>query len=116
MHTSDAPSDPIYDDDLTTREREFIRHALGLSNPDSRGVAYRNYYYAGGDDVEVGRSLVAKGMAVHYPPVVSYQPDDAFMISTRGFRAAAKRSERLDREEAERIKLVDVKAFVGATF
>lgn len=114
MHTSDAPSDPIYDDELTTREREFIRHALGLSNPDSRGVAYRNYYYAGGDDVEVGRSLVAKGMAVHYPPVVSYQPDDAFMITTRGFEACRKKGERLDREEADRIKIVDAKAAAAA--
>lgn len=100
--------------DITKREREFIRHALGLSNPDSRGVAYRNYYYAGGDDVEVGRGLAAKGMAVHYPPVVGYQPDDAFMITTRGFEAAAKKGERLDREEAERIKIVDAKAAIAA--
>ena len=114
MHTSDSPSDPIYDDDLTTSERKFIRHALGLSNPDARGMAYRNYYYAGGDDVEIGRRLVAKGMAVHYPPVASYQPDDAFMITTRGFKAAAKRGERLDREEAERIKIVDAKAAIAA--
>lgn len=96
--------------DITKREREFIRHALGLSNPDSRGVAYRNYYYAGGDDVAVGHALAAKGMAVHYPPVVSYQPDDAFMITTKGFQAAAKKGERLDREEAERIKRVDARA------
>lgn len=100
--------------DITKREREFIRHALGLSNPDSRGVAYRNYYYAGGDDVAVGHALAAKGMAVHYPPVVSYQPDDAFMITTKGFQAAAKKGERLDREEAERIKKVDAKAAATA--
>lgn len=91
-------------DQLTKREREFIRHALGLSNPDSRGVAYRNYYYAGGGDVDVGHALVAKGMAVHYPP------DDAFMITTRGFQAAAKKGESLDREEADRIKIVNAKA------
>lgn len=100
--------------DITKREREFIRHALGLSNPDSRGTAYRNYYYAGGDDVDVGHALVAKGMAVHYPPVVSYQPDDAFMITTKGFRAVAKKGEKLDREEAERIKKVDAKAALTA--
>lgn len=99
---------------LTKCERDFIRHALGLSNPDSRGVAYRNYYYAGGDAVGVGHALVAKGMAVHYPPVVSCQPDDAFMITTRGFEAAAKKGERLDREEAERIKKVDAKAALAA--
>lgn len=99
---------------LTKREREFIRHALGLSNPDSRGVGYRNYFYAGGDDVAVGHGLVAKGMAVHYPPVVDYQPDDAFMITTAGFEAAKNKSERLDREEAERIKKVDAKAATAA--
>ena len=100
--------------EISKREREFIRHALGLSNPDSRGVAYRNYYYAGGDDVAIGMALVAKGLAVHYPPIVSYQPDDAFMITTRGFEAAAKSGERLDREESERIRLVDEKAAKAA--
>lgn len=99
--------------DVTKREREFIRDALGLSNPDARGVAYRNYYYAGGDDVAVGHALVAKGMAVHYPPVVSYQPGDAFMITTCGFEAAKKAGERLDREEAKQIKIVDAKASVA---
>ncbi|MBK8161535.1 MAG: hypothetical protein IPK59_23260 [Rhodospirillaceae bacterium] len=98
---------------LTKREREFIRHALGLSNPDSRGVAYRNYYYARRRR-RCCHGLVAKGLAVHYPPVVSYQPDDAFMITTAGFEAAKNKAERLDREEAERIKKVDAKAAKAA--
>lgn len=99
---------------ITDAERDFIRHALGLTNPDARKVGYRNRYSAGGRDVEIGASLVRKGMAVHFPPDPSWRPDHFFVITTAGFRAAKEPGETMDREETEKMKRFDAKAFVGA--
>ncbi|MCD8139297.1 MAG: hypothetical protein LUE17_05895 [Planctomycetaceae bacterium] len=45
----------------TKREREIMRHALGLSSKDS---SYRNYFSTGpeSDDYEVCQGLVEKGL------------------------------------------------------
>jgi len=101
-------------DVITEAERDFIRHALGLTNPDARKVGYRNRYSAGGDDVETGRSLVRKGMAVHFPPDPGFRPDDLFMITTRGFDAAREPDETMDREETATMKRLDARAYPGA--
>jgi hypothetical protein len=80
---------------ITDAERDFIRHALGLNNGK---IGHRNFYRAGGDDAEIGRSLVCKGMAIELPPTEGY-PDPCFLISSSGFRAAAKPGEKMDPEE-----------------
>lgn len=89
--------------DITERERDFIRHALGLSK---QKTGFRNYYCAGGDDVEVGRSLVRKGMAVEARPN-SVFPDPIFYISTAGFNAVRRRGERMDNDECARLARID---------
>lgn len=88
-----------------------MRHALGLA---SKKVGYRNFYRAGGDDAKIGEALVAKGMAIYLAPSEGY-PDPCFMISTKGFEACCKRGEAMDREETERMKRIDQRAFIGAT-
>ncbi|WP_162651592.1 hypothetical protein [Lentilitoribacter sp. Alg239-R112] len=96
---------------ITEKETQFARHALGLT----RGkIAYRNGFHAGGKDIDTGRSLEAKGMAVSFPPSELF-PDVIFCITTKGFEAIKKRGEKLDREELERIKRLDQKALAGAS-
>lgn len=93
---------------ITDEERDFIRHALGLTY---KKIGYRNFYRAGGDDVEIGRALVRKGMAVELPVTEGYS-EPCFLISTAGFRAAAKRGEKMDGEETARMaRRIDPRAF-----
>ncbi len=91
---------------ITMQEREIIRHALGLSNPDSRCVGYRNRYYAGGATADICRGLVAKGMALE---IKDGDPGEIslFKISTEGFLNARKRSERMDKEETAEMRKID---------
>ena len=90
--------------ELTKEERDFARHALGLSNAKT---GYRNYYMAGGDDVFTGRALVAKGFAVEYPPKKGLRPDPTFLITRAGFEAVRKPGEKMDREETAKFKRLD---------
>jgi hypothetical protein len=83
---------------LTEDERDFARHALGLTNSK---VGYRNFYAAGGSDAETGRRLVARGFAVEFPST-SVRPEPTFMITREGFEAVKHRGEAMDREEAVR--------------
>ncbi len=46
---------------VTAEQLDFLRHSLGL-NDRGHGTEYRNYFVAGGKDVEVCRSLVALGL------------------------------------------------------
>lgn len=55
--TRDARTEPITADDL-----DNLRHALGVSPKTPRG--YRNYFVAGGKDVESMERLVAVGFMV----------------------------------------------------
>lgn len=96
---------------ITAEERHFIRHALGLTR---QKVGYRNFYRAGGDSVHVGRSLVRKGMAIELPPSDGLPPEPLFLISSAGFRAAAKQGEMMDKEEAQKMQRIDQRAYVGA--
>lgn len=81
--------------DVTKAEREFMRHALGLSK---QKTGYRNYYSAGGSDIAIGRALAAKGMAVEAQPNAVH-PDPLFWITREGFEAVKKAGEKMDAEE-----------------
>ncbi len=93
-------------DRLTEREREFIRHALGLSN---RSIGYRNYFAAGGDDVQVGRALAARGLAIEAKKTALF-PDPFFYITSAGFRAAQEPGEAMDLEERAKMERIDAAA------
>ena len=80
---------------MTGDERSFIRHALGLSK---QKLGFRNFYAAGGDDVAIGRALVAKGYAVEMGQR-EYRPDVCFKITLSGFMAVAEKGEEMDEEE-----------------
>ena len=87
-------------DMLTTEERHFIRHALGLTR---NRVGYRNFYAAGdGDGVAIGRALVAKGYAEEIK-TGHHRPDVNFVITFSGFMAVAKAGEEMDDEETEKM-------------
>lgn len=86
--------------DITDKERDFIRHALGLSR--SR-VGYRNYYAAGSGDVEIGRALVERGMAIEGERK-PFLPDAVFAITWKGFKAARKPDEAMDDEELKKMQ------------
>ena len=91
---------------LTSDESHFIRHALGLTNGK---VGHRNFYAAGdGDGVAVGRALVAKGLALEVK-TGAHRPDVNFVITSAGFRAAARPGEVMDREETERMLRIDAR-------
>lgn len=86
---------------ITDEERHFIRHALGLTNGK---IGYRNFYAAGdGDGVAIGRSLVAKGLAVEIK-TGAHRPDVNFVIRLPGFVAVAGKNERMDDEETDRMQ------------
>lgn len=95
---------------ITAAERKLIRSALGLDNPDARGVGYRNRYFAGPADVATADALVAKGMAIR----LDGEADPLFKITTAGFRAASKPGEKMDREESSDMRRYDARAIVGS--
>ena len=95
---------------LTAAEQKLIRSALGLDNPDARGVGYRNRFFAGPSDVEVGNALVERALAIR----LDGDGLPLFKITTAGFRAAAKSGETMDREEAADMRRWDQRAYVGA--
>lgn len=79
---------------LTDTERELIQHALGLGSTHTRFKparrwAYRNYFAAGGSDVEAWQALVARGFAVtlrpRYPDACPYP---GFAVTRSGVEAA----------------------------
>ena len=71
---------------LTTRmEREIIEHALGIrvvGGKKTKG-GYRNYFIAGGADIDICRELVAKGLMIEgrSSPIA---PDPCFAVTDAG--------------------------------
>jgi hypothetical protein len=61
---------------LTEREIDVMKHATGW--PQN----YRNYFAAGGKDVETWRGLVGKGLA--YERNTSVCPDPLFHVTDEG--------------------------------
>ena len=93
-------TDPAY---ISPKEQHFMRHALGLN---VQRLGYRNRFLAGGaDDIAIGRALVARGLAVE-----GYQQKSGainFTITLAGFKAVARRGERMDREELAAMHSID---------
>lgn len=59
---------------LTEDETHVIEHALGLTRRGGKGRtgrrwAYRNYFAAGGKDVDVWQGLVNRGLATTLRPI-----------------------------------------------
>lgn len=81
---------------LSDRQRNFIRHALGLRES---AVGYRNRYLAAGKDIEIGRRLARRGMAIEGRAEAS--GSIWFVITEAGFLAAKQPGETMDREEKE---------------
>lgn len=81
--------------DISKRETEFLRHALGLNR---NRVAYRNYYAANIDSPEddVGLALTARGFARLWQ--ASGSSYVFYGATDRGARAVLRRGERLDLE------------------
>jgi hypothetical protein len=101
----------VGEDDLTSEERHFIRHALGLTN---QKIGYRNFYAAGdGDGVDIGRVLVAKGLAIEVQ-TGAHRPDVNFVITLAGFHAVKRPGEKMDREESERMMRRHAKPIVAS--
>lgn len=95
---------------LTDKERQFIRHALGL---DNENIGYRNKFFASGSNIEIGRALIKKGLAIHYPPE-KLRKSHLFVITTPGFNAACNDGETMDREEVIAMKIYDQNAITIA--
>lgn len=78
---------------LSDDEYSCIVHALGLTRRGGRGRfgcrwAYRNYFAAGGKDVEVWRGLERRGLAEQICKPGSLRPFHTFAVTEDGMRAA----------------------------
>jgi hypothetical protein len=85
--------------ELTPRQRDLARHALGL--PNGRHRSYRNHFVAGEghDDYADWMQMVDAGAAVRHGPSALYGGDYCFTLTKAGAKAALHRGERLDRED-----------------
>lgn len=81
---------------LTQEEQHVIAHALGLTprggpSRTGRRWAYRNYFAAGGKDVDVWRGLVDRGLACNLRPVDPSNTTPGFAVTNAGAIAAGLR-------------------------
>lgn len=90
---------------LSLRERDLIRHALGLRQGNK--VAYRNHFVAGGDDLPAWRKLAERGLAHEWQS--SSHSDPIFMALSPGINLALEPGESLDHEEWEKVKRIEQK-------
>ena len=81
--------------DLTDRQRDLARHALGL--PNSRRMSYRNHFAAspGHPDYADWKAMVYMGFATNR----IYKPDDIFWLTLTGAALALNKGEHLDIED-----------------
>ncbi len=82
--------------DLTREERHVIAHALGLtprggSRKAGRRWAYRNWFGAGGKDVDTWRGLVERGFACTLQPTDPANKTPGFAVTHAGAVAAGLR-------------------------
>lgn len=71
------------DELVTERQREILRHALGLSQS---GREYRNRYYPGGTDITDCQKLMNLGMMERHE--VDWIPDKFYTVTAEGKRVA----------------------------
>jgi len=77
---------------LTTPEYRAMVHALGLTRRGGRGRfgrrwAYRNYFAAGGKDVDLWRGLEGRGLARQICRPGSLRPFHTFEVTPEGMAA-----------------------------
>jgi hypothetical protein len=82
---------------INPEEYDVIAHALGLSGTydrykPRRRWAYRNYFAAGGKDVQTWESLVARGLAATLRPVNPDNTTPGFSVTHAGTVAAGLRN------------------------
>lgn len=82
---------------LTEAERHVIQHALGLtprggSRKAGSRWAYRNWFDAGGKDVEIWRGLVDRGYACTLRPMDPANKTPGFAVTHAGAVAAGLRA------------------------
>lgn len=78
---------------LSVDEYRAIVHALGLTRRGGRGRfgarwAYRNYFAAGGKDVELWRGLEKRGFALQICGTGTLRPFHTFEVTPEGMAAA----------------------------
>jgi hypothetical protein len=81
---------------IEPREYDVIAHALGLGGTHNRYKprrrwAYRNYFAAGGKDVETWRGLVARGLACTLRPVDPRNTTAGYAVTHAGAVASGLR-------------------------
>jgi len=84
--------------DLTTREKELIRHAVGFDGRSK--TSYRNHFVVGPgmEDYDVWMGLVKRGLAYHAEPSPLSGGDDIFWVSRAAALAVRQSDEHLSPE------------------
>lgn len=75
--------------EISARQREILRHALGL-RPDGSGRSYRHHFVTGpgSDDFDDCVLLVERGLMARRPGNVLTGGDDLFLVTDAGNEAA----------------------------
>jgi hypothetical protein len=86
--------------EMTPKQREFARHALGL--PNKKSTSYRNHFCigVGGDGHEDWEDLVSKGLAVKRTSDL-YGGDDIFYLTLQGALMVRGPKEHLSQEDTQ---------------
>ena len=89
--------------DITPKQRDLMRHALGL--PNKKNETYRNHFCLaeGGDGYTDLEDLVTRGLAVKAKGGASWV-GDFFYLTLNGARAVLTPKEHISREEAEKMR------------
>jgi hypothetical protein len=89
--------------EITKKQRELARHALGL--PNKQNATYRNHFCIdkGGDGYEDWEDMVIKGLAVKATGGAAWV-GDFFYLTLDGARAVLSPDEHIDLEDAERMR------------
>uniref|UniRef100_A4WTA8 Uncharacterized protein n=1 Tax=Cereibacter sphaeroides (strain ATCC 17025 / ATH 2.4.3) TaxID=349102 RepID=A4WTA8_CERS5 len=85
--------------DMTPRQIELARHALGL--PNRRKQSYRNHFVTGpgAPDYDAWEAMVTDGFAKKFRGGALSGGDPVFILTPKGAMAALERGERLDPED-----------------
>jgi hypothetical protein len=85
--------------EMTPRQIDLARHALGL--PNKAGRSYRNRFVAGEGHTDYPNwtAMVEAGHAKRRKSGALADSDDLFLLTEAGARAALKPGERLDPED-----------------
>lgn len=84
---------------LTPKQREMVRHALGFDQTRGKKESFRNHYVtdAEGEDGKPWQDLVARGLAHRGPPSELTGGDDVFWCTRELALAVREPDEHLSR-------------------